>query len=74
MTDTKTDVLVVGAGPVGLTMVSEMARYGLSVLTIDKNTERTDKVCDWVKQGSRLRINLTAPFSGREAFRELARF
>lgn len=41
--DTKTDVLVVGAGPVGLTMASEMARYGLSVRIIDKNTERTDK-------------------------------
>jgi 2-polyprenyl-6-methoxyphenol hydroxylase-like FAD-dependent oxidoreductase len=43
MMDTKTDVLVVGAGPVGLTRASEMARYGLSVPIIDKNTERTDK-------------------------------
>ncbi len=25
------DVLVVGAGPVGLTMAAEVARYGLSV-------------------------------------------
>jgi 2-polyprenyl-6-methoxyphenol hydroxylase-like FAD-dependent oxidoreductase len=39
----KTDVLVAGAGPVGLTMASEFARYGLSVRIIDKNTQRTDK-------------------------------
>ena len=30
------DVLVVGAGPVGLTMAAEAARYGLSVRIIDK--------------------------------------
>ena len=39
----KTDVLIAGAGPVGLTMASELGRYGLSVRLIDKNTERTDK-------------------------------
>jgi 2-polyprenyl-6-methoxyphenol hydroxylase-like FAD-dependent oxidoreductase len=41
--NTKTDVLIAGAGPVGLTMASELARYGLSVRVIDKNNERTDK-------------------------------
>ena len=30
------DVLVIGAGPVGLTMAAEAARYGLSVRIIDK--------------------------------------
>jgi 2-polyprenyl-6-methoxyphenol hydroxylase-like FAD-dependent oxidoreductase len=39
----KCDVLVVGAGPVGLTMASELSRYGLSVRIIDQNTQRTDK-------------------------------
>jgi 2-polyprenyl-6-methoxyphenol hydroxylase-like FAD-dependent oxidoreductase len=39
----KTDVLIAGAGPVGLTMASELARYGLSVRLVDKNTQRTDK-------------------------------
>jgi 2-polyprenyl-6-methoxyphenol hydroxylase-like FAD-dependent oxidoreductase len=39
----KTDVLIAGAGPVGLTVASELARYGLSVRLIDKNAERTDK-------------------------------
>jgi ribulose 1,5-bisphosphate synthetase/thiazole synthase len=33
----KTDVLVAGAGPVGLTMASELGRYGLSVRLIDKH-------------------------------------
>ncbi len=39
----KADVLIAGAGPVGLTMAAELARYGLSVRIIDKNTQRTDK-------------------------------
>lgn len=36
-------VLVVGAGPVGLTMASELARYGIRVRIIDKAPQRTDK-------------------------------
>ena len=39
----KPDVLIAGAGPVGLTMAAELARYGLSVRIVDKNTQRTDK-------------------------------
>ena len=39
----KIDVLVAGAGPVGLTMAAELARYGLSVRIADKAPERTDK-------------------------------
>ncbi len=38
-----TSVLIVGAGPVGLTMAAELARYGVTVRIIDKNAERTDK-------------------------------
>jgi 2-polyprenyl-6-methoxyphenol hydroxylase-like FAD-dependent oxidoreductase len=36
-------VLVIGAGPVGLTMAAELARYGVPVRIIDKNAARTDK-------------------------------
>jgi 2-polyprenyl-6-methoxyphenol hydroxylase-like FAD-dependent oxidoreductase len=40
---TKCDVLITGAGPVGLTVASEMTRYGLSVRVFDQNAQRTDK-------------------------------
>jgi 2-polyprenyl-6-methoxyphenol hydroxylase-like FAD-dependent oxidoreductase len=36
-------VLIVGAGPVGLTMASELARYGIPVRIVDKAVHRTDK-------------------------------
>lgn len=36
------EVLVVGAGPVGLTMAAELARYGVSVRIIDKAPARSD--------------------------------
>jgi 2-polyprenyl-6-methoxyphenol hydroxylase-like FAD-dependent oxidoreductase len=39
----KSQVLIVGAGPVGLTMAAELARYGVSVGIIDKAAARTDK-------------------------------
>jgi 2-polyprenyl-6-methoxyphenol hydroxylase-like FAD-dependent oxidoreductase len=39
----KTQVLVVGAGPVGLTMAIELARYGVAVRIVDKAAQRTDK-------------------------------
>ncbi len=37
------DVLIAGAGPVGLVMAIELARYGVSVRIIDKAPQRTDK-------------------------------
>ncbi len=37
------DVLVVGAGPVGLVAAAELARHGLSVLIIDKLPQPTDE-------------------------------
>jgi 2-polyprenyl-6-methoxyphenol hydroxylase-like FAD-dependent oxidoreductase len=36
-------VLIIGAGPVGMTMACELARYGMSVRIIDKAAHRTDK-------------------------------
>ncbi len=37
-----TDVLVVGAGPVGLTMAAELARYGMAVRVVDRAAEPTE--------------------------------
>jgi 2-polyprenyl-6-methoxyphenol hydroxylase-like FAD-dependent oxidoreductase len=36
-------VLIAGAGPVGMTLASELARYGIAVRIVDKAAERTDK-------------------------------
>ena len=36
-------VLIAGAGPVGLTLAIELARYGVSVRIVDKAPARTDK-------------------------------
>ena len=36
-------VLIVGAGPAGMTMASELARYGVAVRLVDKAAQRTDK-------------------------------
>jgi 2-polyprenyl-6-methoxyphenol hydroxylase-like FAD-dependent oxidoreductase len=36
-------ILIVGAGPVGMTMACELARYGVPVRIIEKAAHRTDK-------------------------------
>ena len=38
-----TSVLIVGAGPVGLTLACELTRYGVPVRIVDKAAQRTDK-------------------------------
>ncbi len=39
----ETQVLIIGAGPVGMTMAAELARFGVAVRIVDKAAERTDK-------------------------------
>jgi heterodisulfide reductase subunit A-like polyferredoxin len=36
-------VLIVGAGPVGLTLACELTRYRVPVRIVDKTSQRTDK-------------------------------
>jgi 2-polyprenyl-6-methoxyphenol hydroxylase-like FAD-dependent oxidoreductase len=38
-----TNVLIAGAGPVGLAMAADLARFGVSVRLVEKAPERTDK-------------------------------
>ena len=42
-TRVSSNVLIVGAGPVGLTLAVELARYGVAVRIVDKAPARTDK-------------------------------
>ena len=60
------NVLVVGAGPVGLTMAAELARYGVSVRIVEKAAQRTDKskaIVMWSRSLEMLdRMGCTAPF------------
>src|SRR6202046_2738435 len=39
----QTEVLIAGAGPVGLTAACELARFGIPVRIVDKSAQRTDK-------------------------------
>ena len=38
-----TPVLIIGGGPVGMTLASELTRYGIGVRVVDKAAHRTDK-------------------------------
>jgi 2-polyprenyl-6-methoxyphenol hydroxylase-like FAD-dependent oxidoreductase len=38
-----TQVLVIGAGPVGMTLACELARFGIGVRIVDRAAQRTDK-------------------------------
>ena len=37
------EVLIVGAGPVGMTAACELARFGIPIRIVDKSAQRTDK-------------------------------
>jgi 2-polyprenyl-6-methoxyphenol hydroxylase-like FAD-dependent oxidoreductase len=60
------NVLIAGAGPVGLAMAADLARYGVSVRLVEKSPERTDKSKALVLWSRTLelmdRMNCTAPF------------
>ena len=66
MKGTNANVLIVGAGPVGLAMAADLARYGVSVRLVDKNAERTDKskaIVLWSRTLELMdRMDCTAPF------------
>ncbi|CAK7201901.1 hypothetical protein SEUCBS139899_004616 [Sporothrix eucalyptigena] len=51
MTDTKTasktDVLIIGAGPAGLMLALWLARLGVDARIVDKRTDKVPKVCFW---------------------------
>src|ERR1700752_943739 len=41
--ESRIPVLITGAGPVGLTLAADLARYQIPVRIIDKSSARTDK-------------------------------
>ena len=63
---TNSNVLIAGAGPVGLAMAADLARYGVSVRLVEKTPERTDKSKALVLWSRTLelmdRMDCTAPF------------
>jgi 2-polyprenyl-6-methoxyphenol hydroxylase-like FAD-dependent oxidoreductase len=67
------NVLIAGAGPVGLAMAADLARYGVSVRLVEKSPERTDKSKALVLWSRTLelmdRMECTAPFltTGKKA-------
>jgi 2-polyprenyl-6-methoxyphenol hydroxylase-like FAD-dependent oxidoreductase len=66
MKATHSNVLIAGAGPVGLAMAADLARYGVSVRLVEKTPERTDKSKALVLWSRTLelmdRMDCTAPF------------
>src|ERR1700729_843250 len=63
---TNSNVLIAGAGPVGLAMAADLARYGVSVRLVEKTPERTDKskaLVFWSRTLELMdRMDCTAPF------------
>jgi 2-polyprenyl-6-methoxyphenol hydroxylase-like FAD-dependent oxidoreductase len=60
-----TQVLIAGAGPVGLTMAAELARFGVAVRIVDRAPQRTDKSKALVLWSRTLELLDRGPGSGR---------
>jgi 2-polyprenyl-6-methoxyphenol hydroxylase-like FAD-dependent oxidoreductase len=58
-------VLIVGAGPVGLTLAMELIRYGISVRIVDKAPARTDRSKALVLWSRTLELLERGPSAGR---------
>src|ERR1700753_335488 len=43
MTQAVSPILIIGAGPVGLTLAIELTRYGVPIRIVEKAAQRTDK-------------------------------
>src|SRR3984957_4335905 len=58
------ELLIVGAGPVGMTAACELARFGIPLRIVDKSAQRTDKSKALVLWGGTLELLDRGPGGG----------